>query len=212
MKSVTAFKILSAAMLAIGLTASAFGLTITAATAAAASGGSNEPSSATDVKNALGLSYNLTELYWADADAGDDGGIFEPSYRATFSASDTNVSIDGFGTPIISGYNSLFLLALADYDASPIFAAAAFFQALGEDSRDWKIFNITGWNGTDNIVLDSIFPNAGDSNKYDIGKIKIFGGNAPQQPNNGVPDSGSTALLLGSALLGLALYSRRKSA
>lgn len=197
MKLLTASKILSAAILAIGLTGSAFGLTITASTVAAASGNDGpgpDPQTATQVKAALGLSYNLTELYWATQNS--DGGSFDPSYRATFSASDTDVSIDDVGTPVISGYNSLFLLAWGDNLANP----------------DWKIFNITGWNGTDNIFLDRIFPKPGDNNKYDMELVKIFGGNAPQQPNNGVPDTGSTALLLGSALLGLALYSRRKSA
>jgi len=196
----TASKLFSAAALAIGLTGSAFGLTFTAASVAAASGNDGpgpDPLTNVQVKAALGLSYNLTELYWATG-SGDsnDGGSFDSSYRTTFSASDTDVSIDDVGTPIISGYNSLFLLAWGDNDANP----------------DWKIFNITGWNGTDNIFLDRIFPKPGDNNKYDMELVKIFGGNAPQQPNNGVPDSGSTALLLGSALLGLALYSRRRSA
>jgi len=190
----TASKFLSAAMLAIGLTGSAFGLTFTAASVAAASGNTGDPSTATEVKNALGLSYNLTELYRATQFG--DTGTFDSSYRTTFSSSNTDVSVDNVGNPVISGYNALFLLAWGDNDADP----------------DWKIFNITGWNGTDNIFLDRIFPKPGDNNKYDMELVKIFGGNAPQQPNNSVPDSGSTALLLGSALLGLALYSRRRSA
>ncbi|MBL9211644.1 MAG: VPDSG-CTERM sorting domain-containing protein [Opitutaceae bacterium] len=188
----SASKLFSAAALALGLTGSAFGLTFTAASVAAASGNSNDPSSASQVKTALGLSYDLTELYRATQSG--DSGTFDDSYRTTFSSSNTDVSVDNVGSPVISGYNSLFLLAWGDNDADP----------------DWKIFNITGWNGTDNIFLDRIFPKAGDPNKWDMELVKIFGGNAPQGPNNGVPDSGSTAVLLGSVLLGLALYSRRK--
>lgn len=193
----TASKILSAAMLAIGLTGSAFGLTITSATVAAASGNSNDPSSAADVKAVLSLGYNLSELYSATyvdrlllPDYIDEGGSFSGSYGASFTNGRTDVAINDNNTPVIGGYNALFLLALANDDANP----------------DWKIFNITGWNGTDVVSVDSIFGN------YNIEKVAIFGGNAQQQGNNGVPDSGSTAVLLGSALLGLAIYSRRKSA
>jgi len=201
----TASKILSAAMLAIGLTGSAFGLTITSATVAAASGNSNDPSSAAEVKAALSLGYNLSELYSATyvdrlllpdyvAEGGQAGYV--AAYQTSFTASQTDVSIDDVAAGTISGFNSLFLLALGDDDANP----------------DWKIFNITGWNGTDNIFLDRVFPDGNNPNGYNTETVKIFGGNAPQQPNNGVPDSGSTAVLLGSALLGLAIYSRRKSA
>ncbi len=187
-------KTLAACALAVGLSGSAFGLTFTAASATAASGDSNDPANAADVKAALGLSYNLTELYWASQ--GGDGGTFDSGYSTNFTASNTDVTVSDTGSPNISGYGALFLLALGDDDASP----------------DWKIFNITGWNGTEQIFLDRVFPKAGDSNKYDVEKVIIFGGNPPQQPNNGVPDGGSTALLLGSALVALGFAARRKRA
>jgi hypothetical protein len=68
----------------------------------------------------------------------------------------------------------------------------------GNASPAWYLFNISGWDGQEDIVVDSFWAGAGAAGRGAISNVQIYAGTAS------VPDGGSMAMLLGIALLGLA--------
>jgi hypothetical protein len=68
----------------------------------------------------------------------------------------------------------------------------------GHSSPAWYLFDISGWDGMEDIVVDSFWAGAGKAGRGAISNLQIYGDRAS------VPDGGSMAMLLGLALLGLA--------
>ena len=68
--------------------------------------------------------------------------------------------------------------------------------------RPYYLFDISGWNGMEQIVLSGFYPNQGA-----VSHVSIFATGTPQ-----VPDGGATAALLGLGLVGLSIVARRRSA
>ena len=124
-----------------------------------------------------GVTADLSLLYKKDVGPGPDTGPFSGSYKTTFS----NTSDDPED-------------ALVDYQSGPAISGSIYLYVKdGEHSPAFYLFLITGWNGTDDLVLDGFWPNQGA-----ISNIAIYGSNGTQ-----VPDGGTTALLLGLGLSGI---------
>lgn len=128
---------------------------------------------------------SLTLVYNAEVpkEVGDpvvEGGSFAGSYTTTFDNEPNDPSeglIDYIGGSSISG-GSIYLY-VKDGNHSPAF----------------YIFDISGWNGTDDIVLDDFWPQSGA-----ISHVSIL-----TTPGTNVPDGGATIALLGLAFCGVAL-------
>jgi hypothetical protein len=68
----------------------------------------------------------------------------------------------------------------------------------GNSTPAWYLYNISGWNGQDKIILQNFWPQRGA-----ISNVSIYG------TTTSVPDGGAIAMLLGAALLGLAGVGRK---
>lgn len=83
-------------------------------------------------------------------------------------------------------------------------AAPEVFLLVKDGNQDpaWYLFNLTsmGWNGTDTLELNEFWPNQGA-----ISHVALY-----CETGHGVPDVGATFSLLGSSLLGLAWFARRR--
>ena len=130
---------------------------------------------------------NLEELY--KQNAGDpfpaDSGFFAGSYVTTY-----NGDLSGGTVDYISG---------SSITGSPLYL----YVKDGNNNPAWYLFNISAWNGTDNLDLSEFWTDKGS-----ISHIAIYGtnttGNTP-----GVPDGGTTAALLGGSFVLLALARRK---
>jgi len=165
----------------LALTFGANALTITTLSTPQWIGGNNANLNAAQIAAIVGIS-TLTEVYKQDV-GGADSGTFSSSYTTTFlnSSSDPeDALIDYISGQSISG-GSIFLY-VKDGDQQPAF----------------YVFDISGWNGTEDIVLDNFWPQQGA-----ISHIAILTGAAR------VPDSGTTVALLGVGLLCLNLARRK---
>jgi hypothetical protein len=118
------------------------------------------------------------ELYKQNAGEGSDSGGFAGSYTTSFTPNAGDAS--GFTIDYISG---------AAISTSPIYLLVKD----GNQNPAWYLFDITGWNGTDDIVGSGFWPQQGA-----ISHVSIYG---PAGRTN-VPDGGATLLLLGSAVAG----------
>jgi hypothetical protein len=126
-----------------------------------------------------GLGLNVDLLYKSDQGGSDSG-------------------------PAASWYNTEYFNTPADpqeavitwQSGSPFIANSSPIYLLVKDGRHvpaWYLFNISGWNGTEEIRLDNFWAQSGA-----ISNVGIYGG------ATAVPDGGSMAMLLGMALLALA--------
>jgi len=180
MKKITLF------LAVIGTTLSASALTITPSTGVLNvsrwQGDDNSNFNADAIEAAIGVGGQLTEVYKQDIGAVADSGSAASAYVTTFSnsASDPSDALIDFisGTPI-SG-TSIFLY-VKDGDQSPAY----------------YIFNISGWNGTDDINLRDFWPEQGA-----ISHVAILTGTAT------VPDGGATVALLGLGIAALGVGRR----
>jgi hypothetical protein len=127
----------------------------------------------------------VLELYKSDRGCttgscvGTDSGPYSSSYETTFlnpDLPDADARIRYLSGPIIS--------------ASPIFAL---IKDGSFNNYAWYLFDITGWNGTDNIEFSGFY--GGGATR--VSHVTLYG--SPQS----VPDGGSMAMLLGIALLGI---------
>ena len=148
------------------------------------------------VSTIFGLSGVLSLLYksdvsdnWLDFGVGDDSGTYASSYRTVFSdttldPSDARITYQG-GSDIDCG--SCYL-AIKDGNQSPAY----------------YFFNLSAWNGQEEIRLQDFWPRNGA-----ISHISIWGGGTPTTPPTTVPEP-ATLGLLGFGLLAAGLVRRRK--
>jgi hypothetical protein len=124
----------------------------------------------------------VTEVY-KDNVGGSEEKAFADDYTTTFSNSASDPSdflIEWDGPDIITG--------------SPIYLAVK-----DGTPRPFYIFDITGWNGTDDIEGTGFYPTQGA-----ISHIAIFTG----EGTTTVPDGGASLMLLGAGLGALGLVRR----
>jgi len=121
------------------------------------------------------------ELYKQDAGGGESGSLAS-SYETTF-----NGDLSG-GT--------------IEYVSGDIAEDAYLLVKDGAQVPAWYLFDLTSagldWNGTDDLVLSGFWPDQGA-----ISHVSLYGGTSTTVPEPG------TLLLLGSGLVGLALYGRK---
>lgn len=170
----------------------AMALSITPATVPQWSGNQADEPSILAHLNTLGLGVDfLTDLAYKSDDETDrglgfvDSGPFEASYDTVF------VPAGDAGSATISH-----VLGSAFIAGSPIYLLVKD----GGMEPSWYLFDLTAllWNGTETLELTGFWPGSGA-----ISHVSIYEGSAS------VPDGGSAAALLGSALLGLGLLRRR---
>jgi hypothetical protein len=136
----------------------------------------------------------LTLLYKSEV-GGSDSGTFAATYNTVFSDTPTDPSgatISYVSGPV-PGANPLYLY-VKDGNAQPAY----------------YVFDVSGWNGSDPIVLVNFWPQQGA-----ISNLQLLGGSTAAVPpprggpGVGVPDGGTTVALLGAALALLGLAYRR---
>ena len=185
---VSALKVIAAVVMVLGMSfqAQAAPIVVSPSTTACgspvclfASGNENDTNDILDV--IAGLLGDLNELYKSDQ-GGPDSGPGAGWYDTTYDPPDDpeDALIQWLGGSFIN-QTPLYLLVK---DGSQIPA--------------WYLFDISGWNGQDDIQINNFWPTQGA-----ISHVAIYG------TTTSVPDGGSTAALLGSVLVGFGILRRR---
>lgn len=179
------------AVIATGLVVNASALLITPTTNPQWTGNNPANMNAAEIATAIGvLANSLTEVYKQDV-GGSESGSFGSSYTTTFSNSPSDPSdalIDYISGPSISG-NSIYL-----------------YVKDGNSNPAWYVFDITYWNGTDDLVLEGFWPEGGA-----ISHVTLLTGTEPGIDLGNVPDAGGTLALMGIAITSLGLLRRKLS-
>jgi hypothetical protein len=176
------------ALIAFGFNLSAQALVITPTTGTPWTGGDNSNLDADEIEDIVGTSLDLSVLYTQNVGGSEEGvTAYKNAYTTTFSNSagdPEDALIDYISGTAITGFGELYLY-VKDGNQDPAF----------------YIFNISGWNGTDDLKLENFWVGNGA-----ISHVSILGGGTP---TTNVPDGGATVALLGLALGGIG-YVRRK--
>jgi len=149
--------------------------------------------SAEQVAGFVGYDDSLTLVYKSDylegVAIGDDDGDYADSYETTFSppAQDPDSAWITYVAPLAISGDAIYL-HVKDGAANP----------------NHYIFDISGWNGTDMIVLSGFWSGTQGS----ISHVSILTGGEGELPPVLVPDGGMTLLLMGLGLAGLAIAKR----
>jgi len=176
----------------------AHALTITPTTGVlVGTGDDNSNLSPTQIGSAHSLG-SLFLLYKSEV-GGSDSGTFANSYNTTFTATPNDPSgaiIAYVGAPApVPSANPLYLY-VKDGNADPAY----------------YVFNISLWDGVENLVLEGFWPQQGA-----ISNLQILGGTTTGEvpprggPAVGVPDGGNPVALLGLGLAIVALLRRKIS-
>jgi VPDSG-CTERM motif len=182
------FKYAAVTAVAAAMATSSYALTVTPAGAFTTGTQTGVPQILAEIQSNTGINLNGLELYKQNAGEASDSGSFAGSYQTSFSPDATDAT--GFKIDYISG---------SSISANPVYLLVKD----GNSNPAWYLFNITGWNGTDDIDGSGFWPQKGA-----ISHVSIYG---TSRPGNGVPDGGVTLLLLGSAVAGLGLLRRKLS-
>jgi hypothetical protein len=168
-----------AALLALGLNASALLIVPGDAEASGAETGNEEVLAAVAAWLALNTDCDVEGVYKSNVGTGEEAGYpYVDDYETSFSNSATDPEdalIEWDGPDYIN--SDCIYLVVKDGNANP----------------GWYLFDLGGWNGQDDVQLDGFWPSRGS-----ISHIEILAG-----PKNEVPDAGSAAMMLGTALLTL---------
>jgi hypothetical protein len=144
-----------------------------------------------DIDEAIATTIGTAEeLYKNEVDGGQEYGSLMDSYETTY-FNDPNdpegALIEYVGGPFIDPNSPSFLLVKD-----------------GNQTPAWYLFDLYAllWNGTDDLELDEFWPDQGA-----ISHVSLYGGEGEGTPP--VPEP-ATMLLLGSGLVGLAGFGRKK--
>src|SRR5688572_873688 len=146
---------------------------------------------ADDVETITPSNVQLIEVYKQNV-GGSESGAFANSYTTVFAPltdpKGATISYDGAPDPVIGG--------------TEIWALAK------DGATGHYLWNISGWNGTEALIMSGLYPNQGS-----ISHVSIFSNtDVPRDtPPPRVPDGGTTVALLGFALGALALMRRQFS-
>ena len=190
------FKVLVAAMGVLGLSMQAEALTITPSEALCDAdpvclldwGPEN---SNPDVLAAVQALIGPTVLGYK-AGPNEEEGPGAPFYESTFSS-------DGEG-------------ALIEWGGGAFFQASPLYMIVKDGKNDpgYYLFKLTGWDGQEDLVLDDFWPDQGGISHVELrGKVGADQFCTVPGGCESVPDGGSTTMLLGMGLLGLAALRRR---
>jgi len=129
----------------------------------------------------------LTEVYKQNV-GGSESGAFAGSYTTTFNSTPSDPAD-----------------ALIDYISGPSITGGEIYLYVkdGNHQPAFYIFDISSWNGTDNLSLTGFWPTNGA-----ISHVTLLKTNTPPPPP-AVPDSGSTVALLGLAFSSVSLLRRK---
>ena len=140
------------------------------------------PMDADQVEFIVGYNGDLTEVYKQNV-RGAEERSFAGSYTTAFSVSNGTATITYDGAPklLITG--------------APIYAVAKD----GQNAPFSYVWDITGWNGTEQIKMENLWPDQGE-----ISHVSIFTGDRRVT----VPDGGASVAMMGLAL-GVLSFGRR---
>lgn len=136
-----------------------------------------------------GLGLDIDFLYKNDQVTGDADGVSSGGFADSYSTAYSNTQADPEDA-LITWNGGSFI------NSNPVYLLVKD----GNSNPAWYLFNISGWDGKENIVVDSFWAGAGNLGRGAISHVSIYGGTSTTR----VPDGGSMAMLLGIALLGLA--------
>lgn len=192
-------KIILASLFGVLASVSAHALSLTPASTPVWTGPNNANMNASQIDAFLltqGRDVNgtLTEAYTQNV-GGSETGSFASSYVTTFNNTPSDPAD-----------------ALIDYISGPSITGGEIYLYVKNGRHDpaFYIFDISGWNGTDDINLTGFWPQQGAIAHVTV--LRTAGSPPPPPPPPpGVPDSGTTLALFGIAL-GTLGAARRKFA